>query len=198
MRLLAISLVGALFVFGCSGSSNNPQPDGSVASPADGGQPGPDASVSQPPDAAAPGPDAATEPPDAASEPPDAASEPPDAAEPADANQEAPDASATTATLFIDNFLAWCAVTVTQPAGATLTDPATSASNSLTAPIGTVVVLHGEPASASFEWVPAGGTGGWSGDIDPGQDGKSKDVTITLTGEKSVSVCCPFTDGTGC
>jgi hypothetical protein len=109
-----------------------------------------------------------------------------------------PDASVPEVKLTVSNFLAWCAITVAQPSGATLANPPTSATNSLTEPAGTVVVLHGAPASAAFEWVPAGGVGGWSGAIDPGQDPKGTDVTVTLDASKTVDVCCPFTDGSGC
>jgi hypothetical protein len=130
--------------------------------------------------------------------PPDASATVPDAGAAVSDAATAPDASTGEVTLTINNFLAWCAVSVTQPAGAALADPAKSATNTLSEPAGTVVVLHAVAASAAFEWVPAGGTGGWSGSIDVGQDPTAHDVTVTLDSSKTVDVCCPFADGTGC
>jgi hypothetical protein len=100
--------------------------------------------------------------------------------------------------LTLSNFEAWCAITVAQPDGTSLPNGATAANNVVALPAGTVVKLHGEAAGSAFEWVPAGGRGGWSGAIDPGQDRLAKDVTVTLDGDKTVNVCCPFTNGTGC
>lgn len=100
--------------------------------------------------------------------------------------------------LTLSNFEAWCAITVTQPAGTTLPAGASGSNNVVAFPSGTVVKLHGEPASSYFEWAPSTGHGGWSGAIDPGQDPISKDITVTLTENQTVNVCCPFTNGSGC
>jgi hypothetical protein len=100
--------------------------------------------------------------------------------------------------LTVSNFDSWCAITVTQPSGTVLPNGATGASNKVTLAGGTVVKLHGEPAGGSFEWAPSTGHGGWSGAIDNGQDPLSKDTTVTLNADKTVNVCCPFKDGTGC
>jgi hypothetical protein len=104
-------------------------------------------------------------------------------------NGSPPDAGPSNFTLTLSNFDSWCAITVVSPAGTTL--PHAFAS-------GTVVMLHGEPASASFEWAPSAGHGGWSGAIDSGQDPLSKDTKVTMSADKAVGVCCPFANGTGC
>jgi hypothetical protein len=109
-----------------------------------------------------------------------------------------PTPATSTFALTVSNFQSWCAVTVTQPSGTTLPNGATAASNKITLAAGTVVKLHGEPSSASFEWAPSAGSGGWSGAIDSGQNPLSKDITVTLNADKIVSVCCPFTNGSGC
>jgi len=101
-------------------------------------------------------------------------------------------------TLNLTNFAAWCTLSVTQPSGATFPNDASAPANSLVLPAGTVVKLHGEPADSDFVWPQMGDTGGWSGDLDPGQDPLSKDVTVTLGADKTVNVCCPYVGGTGC
>src|SRR5947209_15252991 len=79
----------------------------------------------------------------------------PDSGNPDSGNPDSgnPDAGAATHTLALSNFDGWCTVTVTQPAGAAFS------SNNLTVDAGTVVKLHGEPASSSFEWAPSAGHG---------------------------------------
>ncbi len=100
--------------------------------------------------------------------------------------------------LTLSNFDSWCAITVTQPSGTALPNGATGSTNTIKLATGTVLKLHGAPSSASFEWAPSAGHGGWSGDIDSGQDPLSQDTTVTFDANKSVSVCCPFTSGSGC
>ena len=58
--------------------------------------------------------------------------------------------------------------------------------------------LLGVLLSCGGEWAPLAGSGGWSGAIDSGQDPLSKDTTVSLNADKTVSVCCPFTNGAGC
>ena len=106
--------------------------------------------------------------------------------------------TASTFALTLGNFESWCAITVTQPSGTSLPNGATAPSNTIRLAAGTVVKLHGEPSSASFEWAPSAGSGGWSGAIDSGQNPLSKDTAVTLNADKTVSVCCPFTNGAGC
>jgi hypothetical protein len=109
-----------------------------------------------------------------------------------------PGGSAQTATLTLSNFDAWCTLSVTSPASATLTSAGNSASNTITATVGTAITLHAEP-NTGFIWpTTASGSAGWTGSLDGGTSSLNKTVTVTLTANKSVGVCCPFPNGTGC
>ena len=55
--------------------------------------------------------------------------------------------------------------------------------------------LIGAPTSSSFIWGYWTGTDGATGS--PAQD-TSTHTTVTLSADKNVTVCCPFTNGTGC
>lgn len=86
--------------------------------------------------------------------------------------------------LTIDNFLAWCSVSVNS-AATTPNPPPTPFTP------GAVVSLFGQPVSQNFIW------GYWSGTDVPGHDG-NQTSTVTMTSDRTVFVCCPFTNGTGC
>jgi len=86
--------------------------------------------------------------------------------------------------LTIDNYLAWCSVSV-NGAAATANPPPTPFSP------GTVVPLFGQPVSATFIW------GYWRFTDVPGHD-TNQNTTVTMTSDRTVFVCCPFTNGTGC
>jgi hypothetical protein len=109
-----------------------------------------------------------------------------------------PPGSSQTATLSISNFDTWCALSVTSPANITLPNGASGATNTVTQPVGTTITLHAEP-NVGFIWPSAAaGSAGWTGGIDASSSALSKTVTVTLTANKSVGVCCPFPNGTGC
>ena len=86
--------------------------------------------------------------------------------------------------LTIDNFLAWCSVSV---------DGGVASANPPPTPFipGTIVPLDGQPVSATFIW------GYWRFTDVPGHD-TNQHTTVTMTGDHTVFVCCPFTNGTGC
>lgn len=86
--------------------------------------------------------------------------------------------------LTIDNYLAWCSVSVNN-AAATANPPPTPFTP------GTVVPLFGQPVSATFIW------GYWRFTDVPGHD-INQNTTVTMTSDRTVFVCCPFTNGTGC
>lgn len=102
-----------------------------------------------------------------------------------------------TFSLTVNNFLSWCSLSVTAPANTTLPSGATAASNKLTVAKNAVVSLHGEPTTG-FIWAPSVGKGGWSGEIDAGQNTIGKNINVTMSGNKTIGVCCPFPDGSGC
>jgi hypothetical protein len=103
-----------------------------------------------------------------------------------------------TATLTVADFDSWCALSVTSPANTTLPSGASGASNAITLPVNTVITLHAEPNSG-FTWATtAARGGGWSGTLDSGTDPLSKSINVTLGASKSIKVCCPFPDGSGC
>ena len=87
-------------------------------------------------------------------------------------------------TLTIDNYLAWCEVSV-DGAPLSINPPPTQFTQ------GTVVPLSAEPASSAFIW------GYWRFTDVSGHD-TSPNTTVTMTSDRTVFVCCPFTDGTGC
>ncbi|MEO7325890.1 MAG: hypothetical protein ABIW82_13780 [Dokdonella sp.] len=86
--------------------------------------------------------------------------------------------------LTINNFLAWCTVSVN--GGATTPNPPPTPFTP-----GAVVPLFGQPASAIFIW------GYWRDTDVPGHD-TNQTIAVTMTSDRTVFVCCPFTDGTGC
>lgn len=89
-------------------------------------------------------------------------------------------------TLTIDNFLAWCSVSVDGGAATANPPPAQF-------PSGTVVSLFGQPVSPTFIW------GYWRfTDGDQGAHDTSQNTTITMASDRTVFVCCPFTNGSGC
>ncbi len=97
------------------------------------------------------------------------------------------------------NYEGWCAVTVAGAGDSTAT--------SITVCVGQGVTnVEATPANASHEIgaIPWYGTRGDTGSGDPGQDQgsgatESTQADVELTGTAvCVSVCCPFTDGTGC
>lgn len=104
---------------------------------------------------------------------------------------------ATMRKLTINNVLSWCTISITNPA-TTLPNGATAASNVVSFPDGTVVHLHGDKASSSFKWATSASEGGWQMGVDAGQDPVSQDTVVTMTSDKTVKVCCPFTNGSGC
>jgi hypothetical protein len=90
-------------------------------------------------------------------------------------------------TLTIANYSNWCSVNVDLDSAST--------ANPITVTYhvgGTVAALHGEPANASFEWGYWVGTDGTSG------HDTNQNATVTMNGDKSVFVCCPFVGGAGC
>ena len=106
--------------------------------------------------------------------------------------------SGSTATLTVADFDSWCSLSVTSPANTSLPNGASSASNTITLPLNTAVTLDAEPNSG-FIWASTTArAGGWSGTLDSGTDPLSKSITVTLSANKSVKVCCPFPDGSGC
>ena len=81
-------------------------------------------------------------------------------------------------TLSIDNFLAWCDVSVNG-------DPPTSAPPPSAFEQGRVIPLHGDPADANyFVW------GFWTG-TDGGDHDTNMDTTVTMSADLIVHVCCP-------
>lgn len=86
--------------------------------------------------------------------------------------------------LTIDNFLAWCSVSVN--GGAATTSPVPTPFTP-----GALVPLFGQPASAAFIW------GYWRDTDVPGHD-INQSITVTMTSDRTVFVCCPFANGTGC
>jgi hypothetical protein len=90
-------------------------------------------------------------------------------------------------TLTINNFEAWCTVSVD---GSTPLAAIPTASYR----IGTVVDLSGQPANMEFVW------GYWTGT--DGDTGSSHDhnqtTTVTMTTDKSVLACCPISGTTTC
>jgi hypothetical protein len=100
-------------------------------------------------------------------------------------------------TLTVSNVLSWCSLSITSPGNTTLPNGATASSNVLTLPANTTVSLHVEP-NAGFIWPTTTTQGGWSGDLDAGTDRLSKSISVKLSTNKSIKVCCPFPNGTGC
>lgn len=86
--------------------------------------------------------------------------------------------------LTIDNYLSWCSVSV-NGAAFTANPPPTPFEP------GTVVNLFAKPVSGTFIW------GYWSFTDVPGHD-TSQNTTVMMTSDRTVSVCCPFTNGEGC
>lgn len=90
-------------------------------------------------------------------------------------------------TLSIDNYLAWCSVSVDGGVATPNPPPAQFVP-------GTVVSLFGQPVSATFIW------GYWRfTDAAPGGGHDiSQNATVTMTSDRTVFVCCSFTNGSGC
>ncbi len=107
-----------------------------------------------------------------------------------------PSPSPGTSVLTINNYLAWCDVSVD---GVAKTPAQTM---HVTVPTGVSITLTAAPTSV-FIW------GYWSG-VSSGADmgalaagsGGNHAVSITLTGDRTIGVCCPHSDkttfGTGC
>jgi hypothetical protein len=95
-----------------------------------------------------------------------------------------------TFTLHITNDLKWCNITV----DGTTTTAASPADKSYAA--GTVVHLSAVPTSGTFIWGYWTGTDGASATA-PNHDTNAT-TTVTMSANKSVTACCPFTNGTGC
>ena len=87
-------------------------------------------------------------------------------------------------TLTIDNYLAWCSVSVDGGVATANPPPAQF-------PSGAVVPLFGQPVSALFIW------GYWRFTDVLGHD-TSQNTSVAMTSDRTVFVCCPFTDGSGC
>lgn len=88
----------------------------------------------------------------------------------------------TTVTLTLENYLAWCSVSVDGGAAST------AASRVLQFPKDTVVALSGDKANATFVfgyWV------GTAGDTGPSHD-TAMMTTVTMDADKTVQACCPF------
>jgi hypothetical protein len=88
------------------------------------------------------------------------------------------------ANLKIENYLAWCSVSVENGAAST------NAVITKSVPVGTTVHLMGDTASVSeFVW------GYWRGTV--GDTGSSHDIskttTVVMSGDKTVQACCPLT-----
>jgi hypothetical protein len=81
-------------------------------------------------------------------------------------------------TLAIDDILAWCDVSVND--GAPTSAPPASLFEQ-----GRVIPLHGDTANATyFVW------GFWTG-TDGGATDTNQDTTVTMSADKSITVCCP-------
>lgn len=103
-----------------------------------------------------------------------------------------------TATLTVANFDSWCTLSVTSPANTPLPGGATGTSNAITVAVNTVVSLHAEPTTG-FTWPSTAAAGvGWTGTLDSGTDQLSKSINVTVDASKSIRVCCPFPNGSGC
>jgi hypothetical protein len=85
-------------------------------------------------------------------------------------------------TLTLQNYLAWCSVTVNGGGPST-------ANQTLHFAPGTVVNLHADKASAAFVWGYWYGT---AGDTTAAHD-KSMDTTVVMSGNKTIQACCPLT-----
>lgn len=93
-------------------------------------------------------------------------------------------------TLTIDNYLAWCSVTSSD---ATLSSATASVITASVSSTSATVHLHGA-ALTYFHWVNAGENGGWYGPIEGGSaDAANQDVTVTLSANTTIGVCCPAT-----
>jgi hypothetical protein len=90
-------------------------------------------------------------------------------------------------TLAIDDFLAWCDVSVN--GGAPTSAPPASSFEK-----GRIIPLHGDTANASyFVW------GFWTGtDGDSGATDTHMDTTVTMSADRSIYVCCPDIGLTTC
>jgi len=82
--------------------------------------------------------------------------------------------------LIISNYLAWCDVTVGDA------PPSSAAEIVVYAPPGAIVPLHAAPLPA-FVW------GYWEGtDGDAGSHDTSQTTAVTMTGDRLIQACCPF------
>jgi len=89
-------------------------------------------------------------------------------------------------TLAINNYLAWCTVSVNGGA------PNSAAQISVALPDSSVAVLHGDAVSATFIW------GYWTGtEGDLGGGDHNHDATVTMSSDKNVLACCPFASNPG-
>jgi hypothetical protein len=89
--------------------------------------------------------------------------------------------------LTISNFEAWCTISVDA-------SPYAAAIPTSSYRIGTVVDLSAQPATMEFVWGYWTGT---DGDTGPSHD-HNQNTTVTMTADKSVLACCPFSGSTTC
>lgn len=102
---------------------------------------------------------------------------------------DAPPADAKTGfTLRFTNALNWCDLTVDG------TKFVASAPLDKSYAKDTVVHLHAAPTSATFIWGYWTGTDAVTGTTHD----TAQDATVTMSADKTVYVCCPFPNGTGC
>jgi hypothetical protein len=100
--------------------------------------------------------------------------------------------------LTVRNFDGWCSVSI---AGE---KPLTSATQVACVPVGTVTLAATPTTGFEIDGNLWHGTAGDKGMGDPGTDtgagaGETSSATVVVTGSTAcVSVCCPFTDGSGC
>jgi hypothetical protein len=88
--------------------------------------------------------------------------------------------------LTIDDYLAWCSVSVDGGVPTTTPPPAFFHD-------GSVIPLQAQPASVQFVW------GYWTGtDGDHGTNDPSATTTVTMSSDKNVFACCPFSGQTTC
>ena len=94
----------------------------------------------------------------------------------------APSDAGTSVKLTVQNYLAWCSVSVQGGSAST------NATQTVNVPAGTVVNLTGDKANATFVWGYWFGT---AGDTSAAHDTK-KATTVTVTKDTVVQACCPF------
>jgi hypothetical protein len=91
--------------------------------------------------------------------------------------------------LTVNNVLSWCSVS--EDGGS----PSTAATISTSYPHGTVVALYAQPASVIYVW------GYWAGTdaaIINGSNDTSQNTAVTMSIDRTVTACCPFSGQTSC